>query len=181
MTSSENRQTATLSSVISSSLSSSVTRIPSFQLAPSSTSAIGRAERASDRSDPWSLRPGPDRCDRAFPMRSLLESGAEVALVSDFPVARFDPREGLAATCVRRRSCSAQAPDEEQGCERARRFARFHDMGSGGRRGEGRADGRGGGGPHDLWGHPSRVPGRRFDDNPVLLTVVGGGIVRRAI
>jgi predicted amidohydrolase YtcJ len=35
--------------------------------------------------------------------------------VSDFPVARFVPREGLAATCVRRRSRSAQAPDEDQG------------------------------------------------------------------
>ena len=115
MTSSENRQDG--DPLVRHLVVVVVVRDPdsSFQLAPSSTSAIGRAERASDRSDPWSLRLGPDRCDRAFPMRSLLESGAEVALVSDFPVARFDPREGLAATCVPRRSCSAQAPDEEQG------------------------------------------------------------------
>jgi predicted amidohydrolase YtcJ len=54
------------------------------------------------RSDNWSRRLGDDRCDRAFLTRDLLESGAVVALGSDWPVARFDPREGMAAARLRR-------------------------------------------------------------------------------
>ena len=55
-----------------------------------------------DRSDNWSARLGADRCDRAFPIRSLRASGATVTLGSDWPVARFDPREGMAAARLRR-------------------------------------------------------------------------------
>jgi hypothetical protein len=55
-----------------------------------------------DRSDNWSMRLGSDRCDRAFQIRSLLESGATIALGSDWPVARYDPREGMAAAQLRR-------------------------------------------------------------------------------
>jgi predicted amidohydrolase YtcJ len=55
-----------------------------------------------DRDDNWSRRLGVERCDRAFPIRSLRESGAVVALGSDWPVARYDPRIGLAAARLRR-------------------------------------------------------------------------------
>ena len=55
-----------------------------------------------DRRDNWSVRLGDDRCDRAFLTRSLLESGAMIALGSDWPVARYDPREGMAAARLRR-------------------------------------------------------------------------------
>ena len=57
-----------------------------------------------DRSDNWSRRLGPERSapGRAFPIRSLQESGALVALGSDWPVARFDPRLGLSAARLRR-------------------------------------------------------------------------------
>ncbi len=55
-----------------------------------------------DRRDNWSRRLGDDRCDRAFLTRSLLESGATIALGSDWPVARYDPREGMAAARLRR-------------------------------------------------------------------------------
>jgi predicted amidohydrolase YtcJ len=55
-----------------------------------------------DREDNWSRRLGPERCERAFPIRALRESGAAIALGSDWPVARFDPREGLACTRLRR-------------------------------------------------------------------------------
>jgi predicted amidohydrolase YtcJ len=55
-----------------------------------------------DRDDNWSRRLGPERCDRAFPIRSLRESGAVVALGSDWPVAHFDPRVGLGAARLRR-------------------------------------------------------------------------------
>ncbi len=55
-----------------------------------------------DRGDNWSRRLGAERCDRAFPIRSLRESGAVVALGSDWPVAHYDPRIGLAAARLRR-------------------------------------------------------------------------------
>jgi predicted amidohydrolase YtcJ len=55
-----------------------------------------------DRRDNWSQRLGHDRCDRAFMNRALRESGAVVALGSDWPVARYDPREGMAAARLRR-------------------------------------------------------------------------------
>jgi len=57
-----------------------------------------------DRDDNWSRRLGRERSGpgRAFPTRSLRESGALVALGSDWPVARFDPRLGLAAARLRR-------------------------------------------------------------------------------
>jgi predicted amidohydrolase YtcJ len=55
-----------------------------------------------ERGDNWSRRLGRERCDRAFPIRSLRESGAVVALGSDWPVAHFDPRIGMAAARLRR-------------------------------------------------------------------------------
>jgi predicted amidohydrolase YtcJ len=57
-----------------------------------------------DRGDNWSRRLGPERAapGRAFPIRSLRESGALIALGSDWPVARFDPRLGLSAARLRR-------------------------------------------------------------------------------
>jgi predicted amidohydrolase YtcJ len=56
-----------------------------------------------DRSDNWSRRlGGGDRCDRAFRTRELIESGATVTLGSDWPVARYDWREGMAAAQLRR-------------------------------------------------------------------------------
>ncbi len=57
-----------------------------------------------DRSDNWSRRLGSERTasGRAFPIRALRESGALVALGSDWPVARFDPRLGLSAARLRR-------------------------------------------------------------------------------
>ena len=56
----------------------------------------------ADGSDNWSRRLGPERCARAFPTRTLLDGGAHVTLGSDWPVARFDPREGMAAARLRR-------------------------------------------------------------------------------
>src|SRR5262245_15255119 len=52
----------------------------------------------------WSRRLGPERTasGRAFPIRSLRQSGALVALGSDWPVVRFDPRLGLSAAQLRR-------------------------------------------------------------------------------
>jgi predicted amidohydrolase YtcJ len=58
----------------------------------------------ADRSDNWSRRLGAERTSpgRAFPIRSLIASGATVTLGSDWPVARYDWREGMAAAQLRR-------------------------------------------------------------------------------
>ncbi|HET6506450.1 MAG TPA: amidohydrolase [Baekduia sp.] len=57
-----------------------------------------------DRDDNWSRRLGAERTapGRAFPIRSLIASGATVTLGSDWPVARFDWREGMGAARLRR-------------------------------------------------------------------------------
>ncbi len=55
-----------------------------------------------DHGDAWSRRLGPERCQWAFPARSLHESGALVPLGSDWMVARCDPRIGMAAARLRR-------------------------------------------------------------------------------
>jgi predicted amidohydrolase YtcJ len=55
-----------------------------------------------DRSDNWSRRLGQERAGRAFPIRSLVESGATVTLGSDWPVARSDWRQGFAWAQLRR-------------------------------------------------------------------------------
>lgn len=65
---------------------------------------------SADRSDNWSRRLGRERCDRAFPIRALRESGAHVTLGSDWPVARYDPREGMAAARLRRPPLHPERP-----------------------------------------------------------------------
>jgi predicted amidohydrolase YtcJ len=64
----------------------------------------------ADRSDPWSRALGDERCDRAFRTRDLLASGAILTLGSDWPVARFDPRRGLAWAQLRREPGDTGAP-----------------------------------------------------------------------
>ncbi|HEY7076927.1 MAG TPA: amidohydrolase [Solirubrobacteraceae bacterium] len=72
----------------------------------------------ADRSDNWSRRLGPERCDRAWPIRSLVESGATVTLGSDWPVARYDWREGMAAAQLRRAPGHPdRAPYDDQGID----------------------------------------------------------------
>ena len=72
-----------------------------------------------DRSDNWSRRlGGGERCDRAFRARDLLESGATVTLGSDWPVARYDWREGMAAAQLRRPpGFTERAPYDDQGVD----------------------------------------------------------------
>jgi predicted amidohydrolase YtcJ len=71
-----------------------------------------------DRLDNWSKRLGPERCERAYPMRALLETGAIVALGSDWPVAHYDPRQGLAAAQLRRPAGeSTRAPYDDKGLD----------------------------------------------------------------
>jgi predicted amidohydrolase YtcJ len=56
----------------------------------------------ADGSDPWSRALGPERAGRAFRCADLVAGGALLALGSDWPVAHFDPREGMAWARLRR-------------------------------------------------------------------------------
>ncbi|AFA73667.1 amidohydrolase domain protein [Gordonia polyisoprenivorans VH2] len=57
-----------------------------------------------DQSDNWSVRLGTERANRAFRTRDIRDSGALLALGSDWPVAPFDPRKILADAQLRRRA-----------------------------------------------------------------------------
>jgi predicted amidohydrolase YtcJ len=56
----------------------------------------------ADGSDPWSQALGPERAGRAFRCADLVAGGALLALGSDWPVAHFDPRAGMAWARLRR-------------------------------------------------------------------------------
>jgi predicted amidohydrolase YtcJ len=62
-----------------------------------------------DGTGAWFERLGPERSARAFRTRDLLDAGATMALGSDWPIAPFDPRLGLAAAQLRR---NPRLPDE---------------------------------------------------------------------
>ncbi|BBH69089.1 amidohydrolase [Actinoplanes sp. OR16] len=62
----------------------------------------------ADHTDNWSRRLGKVRADRAFRARDLRDSGARLALGSDWPIAPYDPRGIIAAARLRR---PAGAPD----------------------------------------------------------------------
>ena len=57
---------------------------------------------SADASDNWSERLGPGRTACGWPIRGLRDSGAIVALGSDWPIAPFDPRAILADAQLRR-------------------------------------------------------------------------------
>jgi predicted amidohydrolase YtcJ len=56
----------------------------------------------ADHSDNWSRRLGDKRADRGWPCRDLRDSGANLVLGSDWPVAPYDPRAVMAAARLRR-------------------------------------------------------------------------------
>ena len=66
--------------------------------------------REGDGSDSWAARLGPERTALAFRVRDILNSGAHVALGSDWPVAQEDPRIGMAWARLRRTPGQPDAP-----------------------------------------------------------------------
>ena len=83
---------------------------------------------APDRSDNWSRRLGPERCDRAFPIRSLRESGAACRARLRLAGRALRPargaRRGAAAAAARRaRARAVRRP----GARRPRRAGGLHD------------------------------------------------------
>lgn len=139
---------------------------------------------SADRSDNWSRRLGPDRCDRAFLTRDLLESGATIALGSDWPVARYDPREGMAAARLRRPPLHRErAPYDDQaltGMQALEGYttAAARTVGDGDRLGRIR-EGFGA----DLTvmaSDPAEADPDALVSVPVVMTVVDGEVVHRA-
>lgn len=66
--------------------------------------------RRGDQTDSWAARLGPERTARAWRTRDLLAGGTLVPLGSDWPVAQYDPRIGLAWARVRRTPGDPDAP-----------------------------------------------------------------------
>ncbi|WP_336659134.1 amidohydrolase [Leucobacter sp. USHLN153] len=52
--------------------------------------------RAADHSDGWSVRLGEGRDETGYRVRDVLDAGVTLALGSDWPVAQYDPRLGMA-------------------------------------------------------------------------------------
>jgi predicted amidohydrolase YtcJ len=137
-----------------------------------------------DRRDNWSRRLGPDRCDRAFQIRSLWESGATVTLGSDWPVARYDWREGMAAAQLRRPPGeTGRAPYDDQAIDALTALRGYTTqpalvVGDGGRLGPLRV-----GRLADITvmaEDPVQLPPDDLMFDTVLLTVVDGEVVFRA-
>jgi len=136
-----------------------------------------------ERDDNWSRRLGPDRCDRAFLVRSLRESGAVVVLGSDWPVTHYDPRVGLAAARLRRPPGERERRPYDD--ERLDALAALEGYTSAAALAVGEQDRLGRVAPGYLADltvfaedpvetDPDELPGL-----PVLLTVVGGEVVHR--
>lgn len=58
--------------------------------------------RRADDGDSWAARLGPERAARAWRTRDLRAAGALIPLGSDWPVAQYDPRIGMAWARLRR-------------------------------------------------------------------------------
>lgn len=66
--------------------------------------------RAGDLSDNWAMRLGGERSGTGFNVRRVLDAGAPVVLGSDWPVAQYDPRIGMAWARGRRTPGNTDAP-----------------------------------------------------------------------
>jgi predicted amidohydrolase YtcJ len=138
-----------------------------------------------DRSDNWSRRLGLERSapGRAFPIRSLRESGALVALGSDWPVARFDPRLGLSAARLRRPPGERdRAPYDDEAIDALAALAGYTTAAAASIGEEGRLGRIRTGFVADLSvfaEDPVECDPDALPDLPVVLTVVDGEVVHR--
>jgi predicted amidohydrolase YtcJ len=141
--------------------------------------------RQPDGSDDWAVRLGHRRASRAFRTGDMLRTGALLPLGSDWPVAPYDPRYGMAWARLRRRPGRTDLPpfEPEQcitGLQALEGYtsaaaAVVGDQDEGGRIAVGRRA--------DLTAFasdPVDTPADDLVDVPVRLTVVGGRVVFRA-
>jgi predicted amidohydrolase YtcJ len=141
--------------------------------------------RRADHGDSWAMRLGPERCARAWRSRDLVRSGAIVPLGSDWPVAHYDPRIGLAWARLRHTPGDAAAPvfEPEQALSAAEALAGY-TVEAARVTGEAAVAGRIAPGCRaDLTGFAADVvdtPADELPELPVRLTVVGGRVVHEA-
>ncbi|UOR00995.1 amidohydrolase [Leucobacter allii] len=79
-----------------------VPRFAELGVAASMQPIHGTRHTRADRSDNWSVRLGEERAAHGWRCRDLRESGATVALGSDWPVTPYDPRVMMAESILRR-------------------------------------------------------------------------------
>jgi predicted amidohydrolase YtcJ len=111
----------------------------------------------------------------------MIESGAQVVLGPDFPVPRFDPREGFAATRRWQRPCSARAPYDDR---RLSALDALHGSTTWAAAAVGEKGALRIGAGADLTNFavdPVECPADDLVDNPILVAVVDVAIVLRAI
>lgn len=80
---------------------STVTRFAELGVAASMQPIHGTHHTKADRSDNWSVRLGADRAAHGWRCRDIRETGATLALGSDWPVTPFDPRAMMADSILR--------------------------------------------------------------------------------
>ncbi|TDP90855.1 hypothetical protein EDF62_2509 [Leucobacter luti] len=78
-----------------------VPRFAALGVAASMQPIHGTRHTRADRSDNWSIRLGDERAGHGWRCKDLRDSGAVLALGSDWPVTPFDPREMMAETILR--------------------------------------------------------------------------------
>ncbi|QKW18710.1 amidohydrolase [Kitasatospora sp. NA04385] len=77
---------------------------------PASMQPTHSAYTRADHTDAWSTRLGIERAERAWICRTLRDTGATLALGSDWPIAHHDPRGVLAYARLRRHAGTDTAP-----------------------------------------------------------------------
>jgi predicted amidohydrolase YtcJ len=140
------------------------------------------AAATADNRDEWADRVGPERTKKAFPAQTLRSSGATLALGSDWMVAPFDPRLGMAWARLRRTPGALEmpprAPDQALTAEQT---LHGYTTGAAAAIAEGHLSGRIMPGYRgDLTGFaadPVETDADNLTNLPVLLTVVDGRIV----
>jgi predicted amidohydrolase YtcJ len=141
--------------------------------------------RRADRGDSWATRLGPERCARAWRSAELVRSGAIVPLGSDWPVAQYDPRIGLAWARLRRTPGNPEAPVfEPEQALRGGEVLKGYTAAAARVAGEAAVSGKIAVGYRaDLTGFAADVvdtPADELPDLPVRLTVVGGSVVHES-
>lgn len=141
--------------------------------------------RRADLGDSWALRLGPERCARAWRVRELLHGGAVCPLGSDWPVAQYDPRIGLAWARLRRTpgDPAAHVFEPQQALDGIEALEGY-TVAPARVAGEAAISGRIAPGHRaDLTGFAADVvetPADDLPELPVRLTVVGGRVVHEA-
>jgi predicted amidohydrolase YtcJ len=142
--------------------------------------------RRPDLSDDWAARLGPARAARAYRARDVLDAGIALSLGSDWPVASFDPREGMAWARLRRRpgDRGGHTFEQDQRLSGEEALAGY-TSGAAAAVARERELGRIAPGFHaDFTGFaedPVEVDADELPALPVVLTVVGGNVVHRKV